>query len=139
MACPTNLKGESKFLGCFEYECKYDLFESLGSKRYMTQIGSEISLTCSGLNSSDAGHYIASKDNPFEFFTDNMFIPAEHTGKLTHTYIDYETDGTVTDYLGHEFRFYEKSSIHLEPQEYSLSLGFRYANYLKGVKTYYEE
>lgn len=138
-ACPTNLKGESKFLGCFEYECKYDLFESLGSKRYMTQTDGKLSLTCSGLNSSDAGKYIAEQEKPFEFFTDNMFIPAEHTGKLTHTYIDCETDGTVSDYLDHEFKFYEKSSVHLEPQEYSLSLGFRYANYLKGVKTYYEE
>ena len=138
-ACPENLKGESKFLGCFEYECKYDLFESLGSKRYLTMTDGELSLTCSGLNSNSAGKYIGQQKKPFEFFTDDMYIPAEHTGKLTHTYIDNETNGTVTDYLGNEFSYHELSSVHLEPQGYSLSLGYRYAQYLKGVKTYYEE
>lgn len=136
-AAPMNLKGEQKHIGRFEFEVVYDKFKSLGAKRYLVDIDGDISLTCSGLNSFDAGSFIASKEKPFEFFNDNMYIPPEYTGKLTHTYIDEETSDVITDYKGNEFRFRELSSAHLEPQDYSLNIGRIYADFLKGVKTKY--
>ena len=138
MASPENIKGEKKHIAFFEYEKKYDYFKTLGAKRYLTETNGELSLTCSGLNTQTATEYIASQSDPFRFFNDNMYIPENYTGKLTHTYIDYELSGEAVDYLGKPFRYYEKSAVHLEKQDYSLSIGFTYSNFLKGVKTYYE-
>lgn len=136
---PETIKGEKKHIGFFEYEGKYDKFKSLGAKRYLTEINGDIDLTCAGLNAADAGAFIASKESPFDFFSDNMYIPKEYTGKLTHTYIDDEIEGTATDYQGNEFKYYEKSCVHLEMQDYDLSIGRIYADFLKGVKTKYEK
>lgn len=138
MAAPANIDGEVQFIGFFDYEGKYDKFKTLGAKRYLTETSGELDLTCAGLSSAEAGEFISTQDDPFRFFSDDMYIPADFTGKLTHTYIDDETSGQQIDYLGKPFEYYEKSSVHLEPQDYSLSIGYTYARFLKGVKTYYE-
>ena len=65
-----------------------------------------------------------------------LYIPKGATGKSTHTYIDEETSGTVTDYKGVECRYYERSSLHLEECEYEMSLSREYADRLKGSKEY---
>lgn len=70
----------------------------------------------------------------FEEFDDCLYIPAEHTGKLTMTYIDHETIGLVTDYLGSTDIFHEMSSLHSEPQSYFLSIVNDYIKYLEGVE-----
>ena len=59
-----------------------------------------------------------------------MYIPANETGKQTHTYIDEHIHGTVTDYLGNEYEYDELSGIHLEPCDFTLSLAEEYADYL---------
>jgi hypothetical protein len=136
--CPMNIKGEPKHLGFFEFEGVKNM-KTLGAKRYLTELDGHYELTCSGLNSQDAGNYIASQKNPFKFFRDGMHIPPKFTGKLTHTYIDYETEGVITDCQGNKFKYHELSSVHLEPQDYQLGIGRMYADYLKGVQTQYEK
>ena len=138
MVAPENKNGVKKHIAFFELEHVYNRFKTLGAKRYLTEIDGELSLTCSGLNSYTATEYIASQSDPFTFFSDNMYIPEDYTGKLTHTYLDYELQGIATDYRGQTFRYYEKSAVHLAKQNYSLSIGFAYSQFLKGVKTYYE-
>lgn len=135
---PLTIKGEPKHLGFFDYEGKKNM-KTLGAKRYLTEVDGHYDLTCSGLNSQSAGDYIASQKDPFKFFRDGMKIPPEFTGKLTHTYIDCETEGTMIDCQGNEFRYHELSSVHLEPQDYQLGIGRMYADYLKGVQTHYEK
>lgn len=44
--------------------------------------------------------------------------------------------GYITDYLGTTEPYYEKSGVHLEKVDYSLSLAAQYVDYLKGIETY---
>ncbi|MBR3598259.1 MAG: hypothetical protein IKL53_00095, partial [Lachnospiraceae bacterium] len=78
------------------------------------------------------GKYIASQDDPYKFFQNDMFIPADHTGKLTHYYIDETMEGEAVDYLGNRFTYYERSGIHLAPCEFSLSLTETFLKLLGG-------
>jgi len=141
MTCPKNNEGVRKQLGVWDYEGTYDHFKTLGAKRYMVEEPDalvldngkkyNISITVAGVNKNSAVPYLVEKfKNPFTAFTENLVIPKEHTGKLTHTYIDEPQSGTLTDYLGNEFTFEEYSSIHLEPAEYSLSMTQDYLDYV---------
>lgn len=75
-----------------------------------------------------------SYDSIFEHFTEGLYFPAGHTGKSTITYIDNPTYAKITDYLGNTRTCIELSSIHMEPQDYSLSRSAEYINFLKGFK-----
>lgn len=75
-----------------------------------------------------------SYDNIFENFTEGLYFPAGHTGKSTITYIDNPTYAKITDYLGNTRTCIELSSIHMEPQDYSLSRSAEYINFLKGYQ-----
>lgn len=74
----------------------------------------------------------------FDKFADDLYIPAEHTGKLTHTYIDREIQGEIVDYTGRKGRYWEKSFIHLSPADYTLSITAEFVEFLKGVQNYFE-
>ena len=70
----------------------------------------------------------------FTEFGEGMFIPAGHTGKMTMTYIDHPTSGYITDYLGKECLFHELTSVHMEPQNYYMSVVGDYIKFLEGVQ-----
>lgn len=121
-AAPKNKYGVAKPLGVWEYEGDYKRFKTLGAKRYMVETDKGVNITVSGLNKSVCVPYIFQQsENPFEFFSDGMTIPGEYTGKKTHTYIDDERRGVVTDYQGITHEYYEKSSVHLSNSPYELT------------------
>lgn len=134
--CPSNIKGEKKQIGIWDYEGKYTRFKTLGAKRYMTEKNGEISLTVSGLNKKIAVPYLKEKygDDIFEKFTEDLYVPAEYTGKNTHTYINYIQEGEITDYLGNTAHYKELSSVHLEAADYSLSLTEAFVKYIFGIQ-----
>jgi len=142
---PKNSKGVEKPLGIWDFDGNYSRFKTLGAKRYMTEYsndprngedGGKLSITVAGLSKRVAVPYIIKSDtDPFDVFTNHMRIPAKHTGKLTHTYIDEPTSGAVVDYLGIRGRFSELSCVHLEPAEYSLSIAKEYADYITKRRT----
>lgn len=137
---PCNIKGQRKPMGVFNDETingTYKLFKTLGAKRYMYTTDAGTFITVAGLGKDRGGQYISSQPDPYEFFTHDMYIPAEHTGKLTHTYIDETMSGTTHDYLGNEFTYYERSGVHLSPCEFSMSLSWQFLQLLGGMK--YEE
>ena len=68
------------------------------------------------------------------FFTENLYIPGEFSGKQTLTYIDSDDEFFVTDYLGNVAKCSEKSSIHMEPGSYSFSIADSYRKYLEDIK-----
>lgn len=131
---PKTIKGEEKPLGVFDYEGTYSRFKTLGSKRYMTEIDGELSLTVAGVNKKNALPYLYDKyktnDNIFKHFRWGLKIPAGRSGKLTHIYIDCERSGTVKDYTGRKYKYNEKTGIHMEPATYKLSLGSDFNKYL---------
>lgn len=135
MVKPKAPDGKEKLLGVWEFDGDYDKFKTLGAKRYMYSSGDKISITVSGVNKSKAIPYIEEKfDDPFEAFSDGLYIPPEHTGKLTHTYIDEEDIINVTDYNGITATVHYYSGIHLEPASYELSLSEAYVKFLKGYR-----
>lgn len=130
---PCNQDGEKKPIGVFTYEGIAKNFKTLGSKRYMYTNDKGLQITIAGLGKKQGGKYIAIQSDPYEFFNNHMYIPAEHTGKLTHTYIDETMEGVATDYIGNRFKYYERSGIHLSPCDFSLSLTKAFIDLLKGV------
>lgn len=127
---PESIDGVKHLLGAWTDEGIYSKFKTLGAKRYIYTQNDKLKITIAGLGKHIGSDYISSQPDPFEFFSNEMFIPAEKTGKLTHTYIDEVRTGTVTDYLGNKYKYSEDSSIHLSPCEFSLNMSKFYLEYL---------
>lgn len=137
---PKTKYGEEKLLGIWDFEGTYDLFKTLGAKRYMYYHNKKLSITISGVNKSNGVEYLFYKyktvNNIFKNFNDELCFPASYednknaSGKLCHTYLDDYMYGTVIDYLGKSYNYVEYSAIHLEPTSYNLSLDDNFKNYL---------
>lgn len=133
---PKTIEGKEKPLGVWDYEGLYSRFKFLGAKRYVVEHDGEISLTVSGLNKKTAVPYLLKKyghEKVFDHFTNKMKIPGKYSGTKTHTYLDFEQIGQVTDYLGNTADYYEQSSIHLSEQDYSLSISKEFADFITGL------
>ena len=138
---PKTIKGIKKLIGVWDWETekeKYTRFKTLGAKRYMIEQDGKINITVAGVNKKTAVPYLVKTygNKIFDAFTNDLTIPKEYTGKMTHTYIDERRTGTITDYLGNKNTFDEYSGVHLENAEYSLSLSQAYIDFLKGYETY---
>ena len=142
LAEPKTIKGVPKLLGVWDYEGRYDKFKTLGAKRYMVYKDGKINITVSGLNKKACVPYLIQPrpyehqpiDKIFDSFSDNLYVPPKYTGKMTHTYIDEPIEGVITDYLGTPYKIHEESCIHLENQDYSLSLAREYVDFFVKVQ-----
>lgn len=139
---PKTIKGVEKLIGVWDYEGTYTRFKTLGAKRYMYEENNEIHITIAGLSKQKGVKYMnkmCNGDNTkvFEMFNDNLYIPPEHTGKNTHTYIDDEMEGVVTDYQGHTTTVKSLSSVHLSECEFTLSIAKQYNTFLQMLKQGY--
>ena len=136
-ACPKNKAGSPKQIGIWDWETKdsyYTDFKTLGAKRYIYTQDGELHITIAGLGKKIGGEYISKQTDPYEFFSDDMSIPAENTGKLLHSYIPDPKSGTFTDYLGNICHYSEFNGVHLEPTPFSLSLSDEFIDYLRGIR-----
>ena len=131
---PKTIKGETKTLGVWDFDGFYTDFKTLGAKRYIFKKDDKLSITVCGLSKKSGKQFIENQKNPFIFFNDGMFVDCDHTGKMTHTYIDREIENTLPDYLGNVAYYHEKSFIHLEKTDYLLSLSDMYIKYFMGVQ-----
>ena len=131
---PKTIKGDIKTLGIWDFDGFYTDFKTLGAKRYIYRKDDKISITVCGLSKKSGKEFIENQQKPFLFFNDGMFVDCEHTGKMTHTYIDKEIENVITDYLGNQAYYHEKSFIHLEKTDYLLSLSDMYIKYFMGVQ-----
>lgn len=127
-------------IGIWDYEGTYTHFKTLGAKRYLVeeQDGS-LHLTVAGLSKKNGINYMiekAQRDNMkvFEMFNDDLYIPAENTGKMTHSYIDNEHEFTILDYQGNESHVITKSGVHLESCDFTLSISKQYAQFILMIK-----
>lgn len=146
-AAPRNKKGTVKPLGVWDFDGAYSRFKTLGAKRYLVQYADdprnnpkeigEIRMTVAGLNKQKAIEFLREEygeDGIFEHFSNNLDVPGEYTGKLTHTYIDREIWTDFTDYQGKTQQIHELSYIHMMPAKYSLSMAQRFLDYVRGVQ-----
>lgn len=137
MFMPVTANGKRKIIGVWDNEGNYDVFRSLGAKRYMTLKYGKLSITVSGLNKQAAVPYMISqwgKYGAFQHFAEDLYVPAEFTGKNTHTYIDVPKAGVLTDYTGRSARYAEYSGVHLSGADYTLSLADEYARFLLNLR-----
>ena len=135
MCNPKNIKGENKLLGAFEIDGIYDKFKTLGAKRYLYKRGDKYGLVVAGLGKSGLT-YLLNKygDDIFEHFDDGMTIPAEYSGRLTHTYIDEKRQGVVTDLYGNTCEYCELSGVHLEPATFTLGMAGEFIRFITQMK-----
>lgn len=136
---PETVKGIKKPLGVWDYEGEYKYFKTLGAKRYMTFKDNELSMTVSGVNKFVAIPYLLEKYNNnilkiFDIFDNDLSIPPEKSGKNIHTYIDGVQEGSIIDYKGVKYKYFELSSVHLEPTGYNLSMAEIFIKYLLNIK-----
>ena len=144
---PKTIKGETKMLGVWDCETEkrkdgsggpWKMFRSLGAKRYMVlESDGNLTITVSGVNKKSAVPYLLEKygkEGSFKAFNEDLVIPAEHTGKLTHYYLDEPMEGYVTDYLGKTIKYKAKSGVYLEKASYVFSMEAAYLDYLKQVR-----
>ena len=73
----------------------------------------------------------------FDLFNDSLYVPAERTGKMTHTYIDHEQKLKVADYYGVEAVVNPLSGVHLEACDFTLSIAAQYKEFLKNLSNGY--
>jgi hypothetical protein len=134
-ASPKTIKGIEKRVGVWEYEGTYKRFKTLGAKRYMVETDKGVNITVSGLNKAVCMPYIfRQSENPFKFFSDDMYIPGEYTGKKTHTYIDEKREGDITDYTGLSGHYMELSGVHLSDSPYQMSMAKEFLDYLTELR-----
>lgn len=131
---PKDIKGKHHLIGVWDDEGVYDIFKTLGAKRYMTYKNEKLSLTISGVNKKTAVPWLLKKygtvNSVFNAFEENLVFPAEASGKKTHIYIDDEMLDMITDYLGETVEVNESAGVHLEPAEYSLSISEKYKDFI---------
>lgn len=135
---PTNLKGNKKVLGNWEDEGNYQQFKTLGAKRYAFIKNDKFGLVVSGLSPKLGADYLSTiygtAERAIEHFEDGLFVPADYTGKKTHTYIDDKIEGVVKDYRGNYYRYCENTSINLSPCEFDMSLSASFKDYIKSMR-----
>lgn len=131
-ATPKTIDNIPKPIGVWDYEGKYDYFKTLGAKRYLYSVNNNYYLTVAGLNKKLGAEYI-SKNGGFKTFTNEMTIPTDYSGRLTHTYIDGTINVKMCDYLGNVSEVEQINGVHLEKSDYHLSLAQKYIDFLTSI------
>lgn len=135
---PETVDHEKKLLGAWTDEGNAFRFKSLRAKTYIYEDEKGLHWTVSGLNKEEVVPYMLktykNMDEIFNAFDDGLHVPAESTGKNTHTYVDREIRGMLTDYKGHAAPYHELSFVHLEEGSYDLSLKPEYVEYILKFK-----
>lgn len=128
--CPKNKEGKDCPLGVWDFEGISQQFKGLRAKAYLVKKDGKYKLTMSGVNSKAAIDYMLENGNPMDQFKDGLYIPAGRTGKLTHTYIDYEIKGIVEDYQGNKTKYNEKSCVHLDDADFTIDSDAEFKNFI---------
>ena len=139
---PVTKEGKVKTIGIWDLDGHYKRFKTLGAKRYLYETKKGLVLTVAGLSKQNGLNYmldICENDTMkvFNMFNDNLFIPRDKTGKMTHTYIDYEITAMVTDYLGVSRETTSLSGVHLEKCEFTLSISDQFKTFLSSLSKGY--
>lgn len=139
---PKTKKGKVKTLGIWDFEGCYPKFKTLGAKRYLVFDGENLHITVAGLSKQNGISYMREKcnndiDEVFDMFNDALYIPANRTGKMTHTYIDDELKFKIIDFNGVESTVNPLSGVHLGDCDFTLSIADHYKHFLNNLSKGY--
>lgn len=136
---PKTIKGIEKPIGVWDFEGTYKRFKTLGAKRYMQEDNNnDLKITVAGLSKKNGLNHmleICDYDNEkvFNMFNDDLYINKEHTGKMTHTYIDEHKQFKIKDYNGLEATIISYGGVHLEKCDFTLSMSGEYKTFLDNL------
>lgn len=153
LLCPKTIKGVEKPLGVWDFDGHYSRFKFCRAKCYAVEFSNDprndpairntFAIAVAGLGKKKGRDFISrgwcydldgtEHNSPFDKFNTGLYIPPEHTGKLTHTYIDVEQEGDLIDYLGNVAHYHELSSVHLGACEFSMDIADKITTFAKGV------
>jgi len=139
---PKTQDGKTKMLGVWDFEGKYPKFKTLGAKRYIYEDKGKLKITVAGLSKQNGKDYMFDKcdgdiNKVFDMFTDELYIPADNTGKMTHTYIDDEMKFKITDHTGKEATVNPLTGVHLGKCDFTLSIAQQYKDFMSKLSTGY--
>lgn len=126
-------------LGFFEREADIEAFKTLGAKRYLSyQYDKDeqkmmYKPTVAGCSKDKLQKYLNSLPDPFAEFEINKIVPPEYSGRMIAGYINEETSGIVTDYLGNQASYHEYSSCTLRPATFEMTISEDFDNYLDQI------
>ena len=135
---PKTVKGVKKPLGVWDNEGTYDLFKTLGAKKYIFYMNGELETTIAGLPKKAGHDYLLKISNGdikkvFANFNQKFSVPDKDTHKLLSTYLDKPESFLVKDYQGHVTRETALSAVHLEPTSFTIDFNNEFAKFLKSI------
>lgn len=131
---PKSPKGKVCTIGLWEYEGEYTRFKALGAKRYMGEHNGALEVTVAGCNKEKLRDWLNDCPwDPFDLFGPDLVVPAEHSGRLTMTYLTGEGDLTVTDMYGNVDEVHYSRGIAAEPNEYSFAAQREFVQWARGM------
>ena len=112
-----------KQLGAWEYEGTYEMFKTIGQKRYLGLMNGELKATVSGVNSDGITTFLQKCSlNPFEDFDEDLEVPAEYAKRTFSYLIKTRRNGIIKDRDGFNFEYDEPSGTYLEAGRYHMTL-----------------
>ena len=134
---PKDIKGRERPIGIWDYEGRYEMFKTLGSKRYITYDGEDIEPTVAGISPANLKRYLHSTcdtvDEMFDAFNDGLNVPQEFTGKLASVYYE-NVDMEITDYTGRSSRVSQRYGVHLKPVDFTLTMAGSFIDLVKMIQ-----
>lgn len=121
---PEDSDGNKRPIGFFECETPdeksiYSEFRTLGAKKYCYRDASGLHLTVSGVNKKKG---ISVLEDDINNFKKGLVFDYEHSGKLTHIYINEQPEFEFVDYLGNVQYNKQKHGVVLQPTTYRLGI-----------------
>jgi len=145
---PKTIDGKPKPIGVWDFEGQYDMFKTLGSKRYVKYDHGKIFPTVAGISPKKLGDYLmncaktisyvsqsdtVSINAAFDMFADGLHVPDTKTGKLASVYY-HDVDLTVTDYIGKTYHVKQKYGVHLTPVDFTLTMNGSFLDLIKQLQ-----
>ena len=140
---PKRKDGKVDRIGFWDLDGHYKRFKTLGAKRYLVEYeNGDMEMTVAGLSKSNGLNYMMKQCNydntkVFNMFNDDLYVPSDETGKMTHTYIDKERRFIIQDYKGVECEVLSRSGVHLEKCDFTLSIARQYHEFIENLKKGY--
>lgn len=133
-------------IGVWDYEGDYEVFKTLGAKRYAFIKDGEFNYTVAGLPKKPRDvnkkekvplDWILEDNNTGEygmdFFNINLTIPKDYSCKLASTYVEEEFSVPLTDYLGNTVMVSELSCLYLGECDFKINFSDNFYDFITGV------
>lgn len=131
-AWANDANGNPHYMGVFEYEGKYDLFRTLGAKRYCTVTNGKLEITVAGVPKKKGSEELVEKGGIEAFTFDLVF---EHSGKTASVYNDDMDEVVEVD--GHELRI--TRNVVIVDVEYSMTAAKDYSQLLDQIQSFLDK